>query len=98
MGQGIDQLKHIIVQNTPKDWSLPTIVGDLIAPGDIVVLVIPIDKAAPKGRLILPQQQIIRDVLEHDGVSIMVKERELRHALDRMITRPRIVLQMHLHI
>lgn len=90
--QGIDQLKRLIVRHAPGDWSLPTIVGDLIAPGDTVVLVIPIDKAAPKGRLILPQQQVIRDVLEHDGVAVMVKERELRHALAGMVRRPRLVV------
>ncbi|MGQ9755515.1 MAG: [FeFe] hydrogenase H-cluster maturation GTPase HydF [Desulfotomaculales bacterium] len=90
--QGIDQLKRLIVRHAPGDWSLPTIVGDLIAPGDTVVLVIPIDKAAPKGRLILPQQQVIRDVLEHDGVAVMVKERELRHALAGMVRHPRLVV------
>jgi len=89
---GIDHLKRLIVRHAPRDWSLPTIVGDLIAPGDTVVLVIPIDKAAPKGRLILPQQQVIRDVLEHDGVAVMVKERELRHALAGMVRRPRLVV------
>lgn len=89
---GIERLKQMIVRHAPGDWALPTIVGDLISPGDTVVLVIPIDKAAPKGRLILPQQQVIRDVLEHDGVALMVKERELRHALDGMVRRPRLVV------
>lgn len=91
-GHGIDHLKRLIVRHAPRDWSLPTIVGDLIAPGDTVVLVIPIDKAAPRGRLILPQQQVIRDVLEHDGVAVMVKERELRHALATMVGHPRLVV------
>ncbi|WP_334111107.1 [FeFe] hydrogenase H-cluster maturation GTPase HydF [Thermodesulfitimonas autotrophica] len=91
-GQGIDRLKRALVEHAPKDWTLPTIVGDLIAPGDTVVLVIPIDKAAPKGRLILPQQQVIRDVLEHDAVAVMVKERELRHALAGMTRPPRLVV------
>jgi len=54
------------------------IVGDLISPSDFVVLVVPIDKAAPKGRLILPQQQTIRDILESDAVAIVVKENELK--------------------
>lgn len=90
--QGIDQLKRLIVQQAPKDWTLPTIVGDLIAPGDSVILVIPIDKAAPKGRLILPQQQVIRDLLEHDALAVMVKERELRHVFNGMVTRPRLVI------
>jgi [FeFe] hydrogenase H-cluster maturation GTPase HydF len=60
------------------------IVGDLIGPGDFVILVVPIDKAAPKGRLILPQQQTIRDILEADGVAIVVKEFELREVLERL--------------
>lgn len=90
--QGIDNLKMAIVQAAPKDWTMPTIVGDLIQPGDLVVLVIPIDKAAPKGRLILPQQQVIRDVLESDAVALVVKERELRHALASLTTRPGLVV------
>ncbi|RJX21791.1 MAG: [FeFe] hydrogenase H-cluster maturation GTPase HydF [Desulforudis sp.] len=89
---GIDQLKQLIVRHAPKDWTVSTIAGDLIAPGDSVVLVIPIDKAAPKGRLILPQQQVIRDILEHDAVAVMVKERELRHAFNSMVTRPKLVI------
>jgi [FeFe] hydrogenase H-cluster maturation GTPase HydF len=90
--QGIDRLKRVMIRYAPQDWTVSTIVGDLIGPGDTVVLVIPIDKAAPKGRLILPQQQVIRDILEQDAVAVMVKERELRHALDNMIARPRLVV------
>jgi len=89
---GTEKLKKLIVGNAPKDWALPTVVGDLIAPGDVVILVIPIDKAAPKGRLILPQQQVIRDILENDGVSIMVKDRELRHTIEKMTVKPRLVI------
>jgi [FeFe] hydrogenase H-cluster maturation GTPase HydF len=91
-GYGIDGLKRSIVGNAPRDWTLPTIVGDLLAPGDTVVLVVPIDQSAPKGRLILPQQQVIRDVLEHDAVAVVVKERELRHALSRMSHPPKLVV------
>ncbi len=91
-GYGIDGLKRLIVGNAPRDWTLPTIVGDLLAPGDTVVLVVPIDQSAPKGRLILPQQQVIRDVLEHDAVAVVVKERELRHALGRMSYPPKLVV------
>ncbi|NPV70217.1 MAG: [FeFe] hydrogenase H-cluster maturation GTPase HydF [Firmicutes bacterium] len=91
-GQGIDELKLKVVQTAPRDWTLPTIVGDLIGAGDVVILVIPIDKAAPKGRLILPQQQVIRDVLEHDSVAVMVKERELRHVIDNVRLQPRLVV------
>lgn len=89
---GIDELKLAIIKAAPRDWTMPTIVGDLIRAGDTVVLVIPIDKAAPKGRLILPQQQVIRDVLEHDSVAVMVKERELRHFIDSTNSKPRLVV------
>jgi [FeFe] hydrogenase H-cluster maturation GTPase HydF len=65
----------------------PAIVGDLIEPGEVVVLVAPIDMEAPKGRLILPQVQAIRDLLDHDACCMVVKERELRYALD-MLNRP----------
>ncbi|MGB9920826.1 MAG: [FeFe] hydrogenase H-cluster maturation GTPase HydF [Moorellales bacterium] len=90
--EGIDRLKMALVRHAPQDWALPTIVGDLIQAGDLVVLVIPIDKAAPKGRLILPQQQVIRDVLEHDAAAVMVKERELRQLLAGLATRPALVV------
>ncbi|MDR1302487.1 MAG: [FeFe] hydrogenase H-cluster maturation GTPase HydF [Treponema sp.] len=71
------------------------IVGDLIGPGDLVILVVPIDKAAPKGRLILPQQQTIRDILEADGVAVVVKEFELREVLERLAPldkKPKLVI------
>ena len=90
--QGIDGLKMTIVRSAPKDWTLPTILGDLISPGDLVVLVVPLDKAAPKGRLILPQQQVIRDILENDAVAVTVKERELGHALAGLAKKPRLVV------
>jgi hypothetical protein len=64
----------------------------LIQPGDLVVLVIPIDKAAPKGRLILPQQQTIRDILEAKAVAITVKETELRDALKHLGRKPKLVI------
>lgn len=60
------------------------IVGDLIKPSDLVVIVVPIDSAAPKGRLILPQQQTIRDVLEADATAIVVKENELKETLSNL--------------
>ncbi|RKO66505.1 [FeFe] hydrogenase H-cluster maturation GTPase HydF [Desulfofundulus salinus] len=90
--RGINELKMAVVKAAPRDWALPTIVGDLIEPGDLVMLVIPIDKAAPRGRLILPQQQVIRDVLENDAVAVMVKERELKHALASMAVKPKLVV------
>ncbi|ADL04967.1 [FeFe] hydrogenase H-cluster maturation GTPase HydF [Lacrimispora saccharolytica] len=68
------------------------IVGDLLNPYDLVVLVIPIDKAAPKGRLILPQQQAIRDILEAGAVSVAVRETELKGTLERLGARPALVI------
>ena len=91
-GQGVEELKNRIahlVSNKPSDKKL---VGDLINPLDIVVLVIPIDSAAPKGRLILPQQQVIRDILEAGGVSVVCKDTELAGVLDKPGIKPRMVI------
>ncbi|AEE97367.1 iron-only hydrogenase maturation protein HydF [Mahella australiensis 50-1 BON] len=91
-GQGIDELKMAIVRHAPYDDEKLTLIGDLISPGDLVVMVVPIDKAAPKGRLILPQQQVIRDVLDHDGMAVVVKEDRLRDALTGLSSKPRLVV------
>lgn len=91
-GEGIEELKLAISQALPSDDGKFTIVGDLIAPGDFVVLVVPIDKAAPKGRLILPQQQTIRDILEGDAIAVVAKEHELKETLERLGTKPRLVI------
>ena len=66
--------------------------GDLLSPGDFVVLVVPIDKAAPKGRLILPQQQTIRDILDADAVSVVIKEDRLKETLESLGKKPRLVI------
>jgi [FeFe] hydrogenase H-cluster maturation GTPase HydF len=89
---GIDRLKMAIIEKAPKDWAQPTILGDLIEPGDIVVLVTPIDLAAPKGRLILPQVQTIRDILDNDAITMVVKERELKAALTSLAEKPKLVV------
>lgn len=91
-GRGMEDLKREIIRSEPRQWSAPAIIGDLISPGDVVVLVVPIDLAAPKGRLILPQVQTIRDILDHDAISIVVKERELKKALSDLGRRPRMVV------
>jgi len=90
--QGIEELKKELIKSAPKEWTAPTIIGDLINPGDIVVLVVPIDLAAPKGRLILPQVQTIRDVLDNDSCALVVKERELKKALSDLNRQPRIIV------
>ena len=91
-GSGIEKLRDKIAEKTPQDDEEMFIIGDLINPGDTVVLVTPIDTAAPKGRLILPQVQTIRDVLDHDGMSIVTKERELKLALDNLKEKPKLVV------
>ncbi|WP_088228352.1 [FeFe] hydrogenase H-cluster maturation GTPase HydF [Desulfosporosinus sp. FKB] len=90
--QGIKDLKSAIVSVIPENEDTFKIVGDLINPGDFVVLVTPIDKAAPKGRLILPQQQTIRDVLESDAMAIVTKEYELRETLSNLAKKPKLVI------
>ncbi|OPY56308.1 MAG: tRNA modification GTPase MnmE [Pelotomaculum sp. PtaU1.Bin035] len=90
--QGIDNLKKEMIKSVPKEWAPPTIIGDLISPGDTVVLVVPIDLAAPKGRLILPQVQTIRDILDNDACAMVVKERELKQALSGLSRKPKLVV------
>ncbi|WP_446897590.1 [FeFe] hydrogenase H-cluster maturation GTPase HydF [Clostridium sp. LBM24168] len=91
-GLGVKKLKDEIIKILPENNDKFKIIGDLISPGDFVVLVIPIDKAAPKGRLILPQQQTIRDILESDAMAIVTKEYELRETLENLSKKPKIVV------
>lgn len=91
-GENIHVLKEMIAKLAPQEESKLRIVADLIAPSDFVVLVVPIDKAAPKGRLILPQQQTIRDILESDATAIVVKEYELRDTLMSLGKKPKLVI------
>ena len=91
-GEGIDELKQAIIKYAPKDWTLPTIVGDLINPGDVVICVIPVDKAAPKGRLILPQQMVIRDIIDNEAMALVVKDRELSYAFRYLDKKPSLVI------
>lgn len=90
---GIDELKEKLASYVMKDEKEEkVIVGDLIEPGDFVVLVVPIDKAAPKGRLILPQQQTIRDILDANATSIVVKETDLKETLRKLGVKPSMVI------
>lgn len=91
-GAGIYELKECIGKLTPNEDMTLKIVGDLLHPGDFVVLVVPIDSAAPKGRLILPQQQTIRDVLEANAAAIVVKESELKQTLEQLGRSPVMVI------
>ena len=92
-GDNIPQLKQALIRIAPEDFiNTPTIVGDLLPPGEMAVLVVPIDTEAPKGRLILPQVQTIRDILDNDAYTLVVKERELLDALGRLNRPPKIVI------
>ena len=90
--ENIYELKEMIAKQAPTDEPKFKIVGDLLNPSDFVVLVVPIDKAAPKGRLILPQQQTIRDILEANAIAIVVKENELKNTLENLGKKPKLVI------
>lgn len=90
--ENIHQLKELIASLVPAESPGRRIVGDLIQPSDFIILVVPIDKAAPKGRLILPQQQTIRDILDSEAVSIVVKETHLKETLESLGRRPALVI------
>lgn len=83
----VEQLIALVPQEEKR-----TIVGDLIRPFDYVVLVVPIDESAPKGRLILPQQQTIRDILDHQAVAIAVKDTEFKETLETLGKKPALVI------
>lgn len=89
---GIWELKERIGKLVPTDHEKLQIVGDLVKPMDAVILVVPIDKAAPKGRLILPQQQTIRDLLEAGAVTVVVKETELAQTVKELGKKPALVI------
>ncbi|PJJ27596.1 [FeFe] hydrogenase H-cluster maturation GTPase HydF [Lacrimispora celerecrescens] len=91
-GLFIHELKERIGSLVNTGDTKMRIVGDLLNPFDLVVLVIPIDKAAPKGRLILPQQQVIRDILEAGAISVAVRDTELKETLERLGSRPALVI------
>lgn len=91
-GQNIYELKERIARLVPQEDMTLKLVGDLLHPQDVVVLVVPIDSAAPKGRLILPQQQTIRDILEAGAVSVVTRETELKSTLASLGKKPRMVI------
>ena len=90
---GIPELRETILKSAPDDFiNRPSIVADLVGPGEAAILVVPIDKEAPKGRLILPQVQSIRDLLDGDSFCMVVKERELREGINRLNKPPKLVV------
>ncbi|HPM76458.1 MAG TPA: [FeFe] hydrogenase H-cluster maturation GTPase HydF [bacterium] len=92
-GEGVLDFRQALLDNAPAEFvNNPAILGDLVGPGEMAVLVVPIDKEAPKGRLILPQVQSIRDLLDADAFALVVKERELRAALERLTVPPKLVV------
>jgi len=88
---GIYELKENIQKLLPGE-KLQSLIGDLVGQHDIVVLVVPIDLGAPKGRLILPQVQTIRESLDEDAIVIIAKDKELRGALDKLSVKPKLVI------
>ena len=94
-GMNIQELKEKIASLKPEDTHKYPLIQDLIEPLDLVILVVPIDKAAPKGRLILPQQQTIRDILERGALSLVVRDTELKSTLDHFLAQgvcPKLVV------
>ncbi len=91
-GQGIHDLKELMAETAPKDDNSNRVIGDLIEAGDVVVLVTPIDAAAPKGRLILPQVQTLRDILDSNAIGVVTKETELALTLTRLSAPPKLVV------
>ncbi|ETI90815.1 [FeFe] hydrogenase H-cluster maturation GTPase HydF [Clostridium butyricum] len=88
----ISGLKKLLIDNAPIDFEMPTILGDIVNPKDKVVLVAPQDIQAPKGRLILPQVQIIRDILDNDALALTVKDTELLDILDSLKDEPSLII------
>jgi [FeFe] hydrogenase H-cluster maturation GTPase HydF len=92
-GQGVLELREALIRVAPDSFiETPSLASDLVPAGGMAVLVVPIDKEAPKGRLIMPQVQTIRDLLDHDAYCMVVKERELRDALGRLNRKPDLVV------
>lgn len=90
--EGIQELKEKLAHFVKVEESRFQIVGDLLHPMDVVILVIPIDSAAPKGRLILPQQQVIRDILEAGAASVVVRDTELKQTFNQLGEKPYMVI------
>jgi [FeFe] hydrogenase H-cluster maturation GTPase HydF len=91
--RGVLDFRQALLDAAPPDFiDNPSILGDLVSSGELAVLVVPIDKEAPRGRLILPQVQAIRDLMDADALALVVKERELSHAMQRLTRPPKLVV------
>lgn len=91
-GEGISALRELLAKTAAPDTEELGLTSGLVQEGQTAVLVTPIDKAAPKGRLILPQQQTIRDILERDAIAVVTKEQELRYTLENLRQKPAVVI------
>ncbi len=91
-GEGINEFKEKLANLMKGREPEKRIVADLLNPLDVVVLVVPIDASAPKGRLILPQQQVVRDILDAGGVSVVVKDTELEETFNKLAEKPKMVI------
>ena len=91
-GRGVEELKERLGAMAPKEDPNHRLLGDLISPGDLVVLVCPIDESAPKGRIILPQQQAIRDILDTGAMAVVCRETELEETFRKLGTKPSLTV------
>ena len=91
-GRGVEELKERLGAMAPKEDPNHRLLGDLISPGDLVVLVCPIDESAPKGRIILPQQQAIRDILDTGAMAVVCRENELEETFRKLGTKPSLTV------
>lgn len=91
-GDGIEAVKERIIACAPTDWEGPSLTGELVSPGDIVILVTPLDIEAPKGRLILPQVQTIRDLLDNNARVMVVKEDAVGKSIEELKALPSLVI------
>lgn len=90
--KNIEQLKEQIALIADTDNKEKHLVGSLVSPGDVCLLIVPIDKAAPKGRLILPQQQVIRDLLDNNAIPVICKENEIEETLAKLSIKPKLAI------
>lgn len=91
-GSGIEDLKNTLGKLAKSSSAPKPIVSDLISEGDIVIMVTPIDSAAPKGRLILPQQLVLREIIDSNAIAVVVKENQLKETFEKLATKPALVI------
>ena len=91
-GKNIDELKEMIARAGLQKPAATPLISDLIEAGDTVVLVIPIDSSAPKGRIILPQQQVLREVLDSHALAYIAQDSDLKELLENLKTKPKLVV------